>query len=312
MFQGTTLTPLLSIEHSSLSIDPLPFVKKAAAVARKPNSVPASALALRLGLRRDDDHSSSPAIAGGIKRPTRKLRTGRSDSASLFGLAPCGVLPATRVATGAVRSYRTFSPLLAFARPTPLTRAPAQQAPDPLVEPAAPKSGKRSQTDEGGRYIFCATFLRVTPTGRYPAHCPAEFGLSSRLRALQALRRSKLASRSVRLGALPRRTARSAPGLPHRIVRSAPGLPRRSARSARRRAIICSTAAVQSTRLKAQGSRLKNLNIALSHQPPVRFRIAPVSCTDCCAACRSLRPSLRCSNCSRGVCRRGTSAQRTP
>ena len=31
--------------------------------------------------------------------------------APLFGLAPCGVLPATRVATRAVRSYRTFSPL---------------------------------------------------------------------------------------------------------------------------------------------------------------------------------------------------------
>ena len=29
------------------------------------------------------------------------------------------------------------------------------------------------------RYIFCATFLQVTLTGRYPAHCPAEFGLSS-------------------------------------------------------------------------------------------------------------------------------------
>ena len=27
--------------------------------------------------------------------------------------------------------------------------------------------------------VFCATVLRVTPTGRYPAHCPAEFGLSS-------------------------------------------------------------------------------------------------------------------------------------
>jgi len=119
MFNVSALTSLLSIEHSSLNIDPLRR-KKAAAVARKPNSVPASALALRLGLRRDDDHSSSPAIAGGIKRPTRKLRTGRSDSASLFGLAPCGVLPATRVATSAVRSYRTFSPLpldsRAFAR----------------------------------------------------------------------------------------------------------------------------------------------------------------------------------------------------
>src|SRR5499426_1632641 len=32
---------------------------------------------------------------------------------------------------------------------------------------------------ERGRYIFCATVLQVTLTGRYPAHCPAEFGLSS-------------------------------------------------------------------------------------------------------------------------------------
>jgi hypothetical protein len=71
--------------------------------------------------------------------------------ASLFGLAPCGVLPATSLAAGAVRSYRTFSPLPALAR-------------DVCV---------------GGRYIFCATFLQVTLTGRYPAHCPAEFGLSS-------------------------------------------------------------------------------------------------------------------------------------
>src|SRR5271166_5656458 len=29
----------------------------------------------------------------------------------LFGLAPCGVCPATVIADGAVRSYRTFSPL---------------------------------------------------------------------------------------------------------------------------------------------------------------------------------------------------------
>src|SRR5262245_32214180 len=36
--------------------------------------------------------------------------------------------------------------------------------------------------------VFCATFLQVTLTGRYPAHCPAEFGLSSHLRALRALR----------------------------------------------------------------------------------------------------------------------------
>jgi hypothetical protein len=277
MFQGTTLTPLLSIEHSSLSIDPLPFVKKAAAVARKPNSVRLRSQSHDRELRRDD-HSSSPAIAGGIKRPTRKLRTGRSDSASLFGLAPCGVLPATRVATGAVRSYRTFSPL-------------------PLDSRAFARS-------LGAVYFLCH-FPSGYPDRALPGALPC--GVRTFLSPSRPSGATAQQARVVRYdsAALRRRTARSARGSP-----------RRSARSARRRAIICSTAAVQSTRLKAQGSRLRakaqDLNIALSHQPPVRFRIAPASCTDCCAACRSLPPSLRCSNCSRGVCRRGTSAQRTP
>ena len=44
-----------------------------------------------------------------------------------------------------------------------------------------------------GRYVFCATFLQVTLTGRYPAHCPAEFGLSSPART--SLRRSPRAKR---------------------------------------------------------------------------------------------------------------------
>jgi hypothetical protein len=35
---------------------------------------------------------------------------------------------------------------------------------------------------EVGRYIFCATVRQVTLPGRYPAHCPAESGLSSRPR----------------------------------------------------------------------------------------------------------------------------------
>jgi len=65
-------------------------------------------------------------------------------------------LPATNLTAGAVRSYRTFSPLPSF--PCRILAAP---------------------TSEGGRYIFCATFLQVALTGRYPAHCPAEFGLSS-------------------------------------------------------------------------------------------------------------------------------------
>jgi len=96
---------LNSLQHSALSIQ---HWKSAAAAGHKPNSVP------RLcpcGLRRGDNHSSSPVITDGIKRPTRRLRTGSPGNASLFGLAPCGVLPATRVTTSAVRSYRTFSPL---------------------------------------------------------------------------------------------------------------------------------------------------------------------------------------------------------
>ena len=46
----------------------------------------------------------------------RKRSSGPPSNAPLFGLAPCGVLPATDLAAGAVRSYRTFSPLLAVAR----------------------------------------------------------------------------------------------------------------------------------------------------------------------------------------------------
>src|SRR6185369_17180499 len=42
---------------------------------------------------------------------SRARRAGRAPSISLFGLAPHGVCPAPSVAVGAVRSYRTVSPL---------------------------------------------------------------------------------------------------------------------------------------------------------------------------------------------------------
>jgi hypothetical protein len=66
----------------------------------------------------------------------------------LHGLAPNGVYRAIDVTADAVGSYPTFSPL-----PAPLARR--------------------------GRFIFCGTFLEVTLTGRYPAFCSAEPGLSS-------------------------------------------------------------------------------------------------------------------------------------
>ena len=62
---------------------------------------------------------------------------------SLFGLAPCGVYPAFAVTAEAVRSYRTFSPLL-------LRRAAFWT--DPLP----------------GRYVFCGTSRprALTPASR--------------------------------------------------------------------------------------------------------------------------------------------------
>jgi hypothetical protein len=117
--------------------------KRPVGVGRKPNSVSLQ--------NRDGNHSSSLWIAPEVQQSTQKHWTGRptslSGNAFLFDLAPCGVYHAAAVASVAVRSYRTFSPLPRRAR----------------------------------RYIFCGTFRRVAPPSRYEAHCPVEFGLSSAL-----------------------------------------------------------------------------------------------------------------------------------
>ena len=144
-------------------------VRKTAAGSRKPNSV-----RLRSPLRRasaGDDHSSSPAIAGGIKRPTRKPRTGRpmtcrrlphpAVDASLFGLAPCGVLPATRVTTGAVRSYRTFSPLPASAR-RPCGAGVRRASPRLEVAQRSCGPARRSRARRRAVYFLC----------HFPSGCP--------------------------------------------------------------------------------------------------------------------------------------------
>jgi hypothetical protein len=63
------------------------------AASRKPNSV--SLLPACAG-RRDDDHSSSPAIAGGVKQPTRRPRTGRPQAPPYLVLLRAGFcLPPT-------------------------------------------------------------------------------------------------------------------------------------------------------------------------------------------------------------------------
>src|SRR5205814_7566037 len=140
-------------------------VRRMFAASHKPNSVPAGPLRVRRG----DDHSSSPAITGEIKRPTRKLRTGRPRALPYLVLLRAG-----------------------FCLPPVLP--PARCA---LTAPFHPYSPPPGGPGEGKRYVFCATVLQVTLTGRYPAHCPAEFGLSSLLRS------PTLTSRRATEGKLP-------------------------------------------------------------------------------------------------------------
>ena len=62
---------------------------------------------------------------------------------------------------------------MGFAEPQPLPAARWAFTP-----PFHPYPRRRSGS---GGLIFCGTFLEVSLTGRYPASCPAEPGLSSRL-----------------------------------------------------------------------------------------------------------------------------------
>ena len=80
----------------------------------KPGSVPPHG-----GPRGGDGHSSGTLVAERLARPTRAAARQARPAASasrrrlplLLGLAPGWVYPAAAVAGGAVRSYRTISPL---------------------------------------------------------------------------------------------------------------------------------------------------------------------------------------------------------
>ena len=115
----------------------------------KPGSVPLSTQEFP-GTQKVDGHSSGTLVAERLARPTRaatrKHACGpKPGMPPLFGLAPGGVCLATTVADGAVRSYRTLSPL-------------------PVCVP-----GKTWNIER--RFAFCGTFPGVTPAGRYPAPC---------------------------------------------------------------------------------------------------------------------------------------------
>ncbi len=103
----------------------------------KPGSVPARRreMAIRLGRPSPDASRDLPG-----RRP-ENMPAGRSPRAAPIRSCSRWVYPATAVTDGAVRSYRTLSPLPSFAR------------------------------SFEGRFAFCGTFPGVAPAGRYPAPC---------------------------------------------------------------------------------------------------------------------------------------------
>ncbi len=102
----------------------------------------------------EGNHPSGTRVAARLERPTRKLlrAAGAGSVARVFPylvLLQVGFAVPPNVATGAVRSYRTLSPL-----PSP-------------------------HCCELGRSALCCTFRGLAPPRRYLAPCPVEPGLSS-------------------------------------------------------------------------------------------------------------------------------------
>ena len=104
-----------------------------------------------VGLR-DNDHSSSPDVTIGVKRPTRELGRTTLKCPLIWSCSRWG-LPSSR------RHQRDWWALTSPFHPYPI----------------------RWMGHLIRRFPFCGTFLLVTETGRYPAPCPVEPGLSSPL-----------------------------------------------------------------------------------------------------------------------------------
>ena len=191
--------------------------------------------------------TGSSSLPGDLGRAVRNI--------SLFGLAPCGVLPAIRVATNAVRSYRTFSPLPFDSALRTSLRASLALS---LRGPAS--SEARRAESRGGMFSVPLSFGSPRP-------------------------------------AVNRRTALRSSDFPPTFARL----------RELRRTITCFSAALLLWQLPASGFRL-----SANRRPLRRSRTAPASCTGCCAACRSLRRSWKCSRRSRAASRPGISARRIP
>src|SRR6187399_1531009 len=102
-----------------------------------------------------DDHSSRPGIARGLQRPTRWPRTGRPSSRNVLRRSSLRhpIWSCSVRGFACHRRYRRRGALL-------------------------PHLFTLTSVARGG--IFSVPLVRqVTLPGRYPAHCPSEFGLSS-------------------------------------------------------------------------------------------------------------------------------------
>ena len=133
------------------------------------------------------DHFSGTDLAAGLERPTRMaLGVGRAGDRcrsrpSLFGLSPGGVCPATAVTSGAVRSYRTVSPL--------------------------PKSlGRR-------RFVFCGTFPGLAAGCRWQPPRPTESGLSSPVAPMRTRRSGRPGLSRAGIVAPPDAASSARPGM---------------------------------------------------------------------------------------------------
>ena len=115
-----------------------------------------------------DDHSSRPRIASGLKQPTRgsqqltlssESHTGWASPPLLFGLAPRGVFRAPDVATRAVGSYPTFSPL--------------PNEPSDSGEPQVlPRACRRSSSVTGGLFSVALSVAALQRCFRMPEMQP--------------------------------------------------------------------------------------------------------------------------------------------
>jgi hypothetical protein len=112
----------------------------------------------------ESNHSSTTCVTAGLEQPTRKYagltlqQVLRPLRLPYLALLRVGFAVPSSVATDAVRSYRTLSPLPA---PTGFTRGTLR------------------------RFAFCCTFRGLAPPRRYLAPCPPEPGLSSPVRSCE-------------------------------------------------------------------------------------------------------------------------------